>query len=43
MKQVLVTAGLMIAVLGLGMAAYIALEVIMGPEPTESQLHATTR
>jgi hypothetical protein len=43
MKQIAVTAGLMIAVLGLGMAAYCALEVIIGPEPTESQLYATTR
>jgi hypothetical protein len=40
MKQVLVTVGLMIAVLGLGMAAYCALEVVLGPEPTESQLYA---
>jgi hypothetical protein len=39
MKQVLVTAGLMIAVLGLGLAVYCSLEVIMGPEPTESQLY----
>ncbi len=43
MKQIAITAGLMIAALGLGMAAYCALEVIMGPEPTESQLYATTR